>query len=266
MATLTGAYVVNGLSQEESAEFEQHLAACADCAQEVRELRETVAKLGAAAATAPPEELKQRVLDEVARTRQQPPRVDEPSTDGPTAESRPTDGASTTNVRALRPRMRQWGMRLAVAAAVVGVALATAFGGFAWHAQQQVADLTERMERADTGGVEMAQLLQASDANIVQGSTGESSATSVVSREDGRAMFLSSDMPKPPPDRAYQLWFMDDEGATSAGMYTPGGGDEVDSVTASMPADASQMAVTVEPASGSEQPTTDPIMVMDMPA
>lgn len=39
--TLTGAYALGALSEQESAEFAGHLAQCQACTQEVRELRET---------------------------------------------------------------------------------------------------------------------------------------------------------------------------------------------------------------------------------
>jgi anti-sigma factor RsiW len=75
MHTLTGAFAVNALSEHERAQFPRHLAECESCSQEVRELRATAARLGAAVAEDPPAGLKQRVLAEIHVTRQQPPNV-----------------------------------------------------------------------------------------------------------------------------------------------------------------------------------------------
>ena len=51
--TLTGAYAAHALSDGERLAFERHLAACPACAQEVRELTETAARLGTAVAARP---------------------------------------------------------------------------------------------------------------------------------------------------------------------------------------------------------------------
>lgn len=42
---LTGAYVLDAVSDVEHAEFERHLTRCETCAQEVAELRETATRL-----------------------------------------------------------------------------------------------------------------------------------------------------------------------------------------------------------------------------
>ena len=46
--TLTGAYALHALPEDERVAFERHLGACEACAQEVRELSATAARLGLA--------------------------------------------------------------------------------------------------------------------------------------------------------------------------------------------------------------------------
>jgi anti-sigma factor RsiW len=69
---LTGAYAAQALADTERVSFERHLDACPGCAQEVRELAETTARLGAAVATAPPPGLWDRVRAEALATGQVP--------------------------------------------------------------------------------------------------------------------------------------------------------------------------------------------------
>ena len=71
-----GAYALDALPADERAAFEAHLDRCADCRAEVRELQATAARLGSTQAVAPPPQLRERVLAEVARTRQDAPVVD----------------------------------------------------------------------------------------------------------------------------------------------------------------------------------------------
>jgi anti-sigma-K factor RskA len=72
--TLTGAYVLHAVSDTERVAFERHLTECAACAQEVRELRETAARLGRSTAATPPPHLRHAVLARVHTEHQTRPR------------------------------------------------------------------------------------------------------------------------------------------------------------------------------------------------
>src|SRR5215469_12005333 len=71
--TLAGAYAVDAVDQRDQARFEQHLAGCESCRQEVRGLREAAAALAAVTAVVPPTALRDATLQAVAQTRQLPP-------------------------------------------------------------------------------------------------------------------------------------------------------------------------------------------------
>ena len=71
---LSGAYAVDALDDIERAQFEQHLAACADCRAEVASLRETAALLAETARTTPPAALRDAVLAGITQIRPLPPR------------------------------------------------------------------------------------------------------------------------------------------------------------------------------------------------
>src|SRR5690242_11984655 len=73
--TLSGAYALDALSEEEAAEFREHLRRCQACRDEVRELQDAAARMGAAEAVTPPPALRARVLAAAERTPQQPPVV-----------------------------------------------------------------------------------------------------------------------------------------------------------------------------------------------
>ena len=70
---LTGAYAVDALTGDELDDFEQHLKQCPSCAEEVRGLRETAARLGIATSIVPPPAMRRRVLEAASRTRQLAP-------------------------------------------------------------------------------------------------------------------------------------------------------------------------------------------------
>jgi len=94
--SLVAPYALDALDLHEEREFEEHLATCESCRQELARLRETAASLAyAAPGPAPPLALKERILDQA--------RADRP------------------NVVSL-PRRRSWTAPLAAAAAVAAAA------------------------------------------------------------------------------------------------------------------------------------------------
>lgn len=247
MSTLTGAYAVNALPEDERREFEDHLAGCPDCTEEVRELRETAARLGAALAATPPEELKQRVLDEVLRTRQLPP-----VTDGDHRRDR-------------GPRRRRLGTRLAAVAAAAGIVLAAAFGAVALRSQDEMHEAQRQMAAAEQRHAEMSAIMAAPDAKM-QSTGGQAlNGTAVMSKDMGKTVFLGSAQRVPPPSHVYQLWFIGNYGYRSAGVLAADGGGQMQPVVAPLPAGTAGMGVTVEPTGGSPQPTTDPVLKMTTP-
>ena len=76
---LTGAYATHSLPNSEEPSFEQHLVECAACRTEVQELEATAARMGSSLTGAAPYGMRARVLAEVGRTRQLPPREPAPA-------------------------------------------------------------------------------------------------------------------------------------------------------------------------------------------
>ena len=78
---LSGAYAIDALDDLERAQFERHLADCADCRAEVASLQEASALVGETSAMTPPPQLRERVLASIGTVRPLPPVVTEISRD-----------------------------------------------------------------------------------------------------------------------------------------------------------------------------------------
>jgi anti-sigma-K factor RskA len=231
--TLTGAYVINALSEHERAAFERHMTECVACAEEVAELHETAARLGAAADAAPPSGLKRRVLAEVAQTRQLSPARD---------------------VQPPIVRARRWPTWVAGFAAAASIAVAVVLGVDAAQTNQR---LTDELAQVRASNAELGELLAAPDARVASGQAATGGAgIVVVSRSQNKAIFLADGLPALPSDRTYQLWLIGPDGARSGGLLGPADGP----VLARDVSDLQQVALTVEPAGGSPQGTTPPIL------
>lgn len=234
--TLTGAYALDALDADERSSFEAHLAECDTCAAEVRGLRATGAVLGMAVSRPPSEAFRRRLMSRVRSTRQQPPLAGSES------------GVVLPLLRRARTTSRAL---LAVAAALV--VIAGSLGAVAVSAQQRA----QQMEQAAS---EVASVLAAPDVKTMTG-TGQqgSSARVMTSRAKASAVFVGQNLPDVGSDHALQLWVLGDGNPRSVGVISSKAPIVAHGVKPGV-----RLGVTVEPAGGSEQPTTAPIMQMDV--
>jgi Anti-sigma-K factor rskA/Putative zinc-finger len=245
--TLTGAYAADALSETERLAFERHLDACPACAQEVRELAETAARLGSVVAVPPPAALWERVRAEAAATRQLRPVV------GPTPLS--GRGRALAGGRGAR---RRFPPLLAAAAALLVAAISVTALNLGLPGQGGGSEGPEDL---------VAAVLAAPDARRVDakpGATGQ--ATVVVSRQRGQAVFEASGLPEVPAARTYQLWVVDRSGPRPAGLVEAGGGGRVTRLLDGRVTGSEQVAMTVERRGGADRPTSEPVMVVDLQA
>lgn len=224
--TLSGAYAIDALSPEEAEEFRTHLSACQVCRDEVRELREAAAKMGASEALVPPPALRARVLEAASRQPQQPPRV-----------------------RSLAERRRRWQPRLLVAAAVAVLVAAVGVG----------VAVTQRPEQPPVSTA-VTRVFDAPDAHQATVGTSNGGKVKVATSPRLNEMAVDTDaLPKLGSDQVYQIWAVHDGAMTSAAVLSnPGSGAAME-----MPKPGTQVAITIEPAGGSSQPTSKPIVTVD---
>jgi anti-sigma-K factor RskA len=234
---LTGAYAVDALTGDELAEFERHLEQCAACAEEVRGLRETAARLGMATAIEPPSWMREQVLAAAGRVRQLPPSGVRPLTaDGPRRR------------RHLSRRLPRPIAVTAMAAAIVALAVL------------QVGT-RHQLQRAQANNQTIASVLSASDARVeLSSSTVGGTVTAVISPHDREAVITAAGMPTPSDARVYQLWVISPAGARSVGLLPGSSARAASPVLADDVQPGDQLAVTIEPAGGTKQPTTIPIV------
>jgi anti-sigma-K factor RskA len=232
---LLGAWALDAVDDVERAAVERAIREDPELAEEARALRETAALLAVGEAAAPPAGVRDNVLTTIAQTEQE----------DPVPRTRPDRAGAAPAARGGHGRGR-WIVAAAVLlATAIPTGLAVQQAQRAQHAEEQVTSLAEALTRPD------ARVLRAD----VEGG---GRAVAVVTDDD--TIFSAQGLPALTDDRAYQLWVIDEGSPSSAGVL-PADEGSVSAEVGQLP-DGAVLALTVEPAGGSAQPTTTPILTL----
>jgi anti-sigma-K factor RskA len=228
---LAAAYALDALDARERAAFEAHYPSCDVCRADVLDFRSTLAVVAEAEAMAPPPELRRRVLDEIAQTRQLSPHLP----------------ASVTDLAERRRRYRR--TITTVVAAAVAAGLFTA-GALVVDGGDSPAYATE-----------LAKVFDHSDARLVT-LDGDGGARVRVAWSGGaeRAVLLADDLPEAPDGMAYELWLIDESGPVPMNVLDDADGGEIRDaivIDGDSGREPTAWGITLEPAIGSAAPTGD---------
>jgi len=239
---LSGPYALDALEAEsERGRFDRHLSRCPSCAAEVRGFREVATALAFAAATEPPPGLRDQVLAAAARTSQLPPEV--------SPQARPRRTRSWTG----------WVPWLSGVVAVASIAVAVFFGLAQAHTQQE-------LDQARAQAQAISLLLSSPQVTLLSKSTTKGGvATVVLAAERHQLVVITNGLPALPGGKVYQLWLISKAKTVSAGLLPPAQAGRTPAVLASGVVKGDTLGLTVEPAPGSAQPTTTPILALPLP-
>ncbi|WP_413759297.1 anti-sigma factor domain-containing protein [Streptomyces sp. MMBL 11-3] len=241
--SLTGAYTLHALDDDECELLEIHLRDCRPCHDEVAGFTATAVKLAAATTATAPPAMKQHVLSKLNTIRQvTPPHLLQPR----------------TNIMLCRQLSR-----FALVACLAGVSLLGIGTVWQYHrADAAVAAARQTAHESD----QLAAVLGAYDAVSRRVSLQNAAqATVVVSRSRNQAVLIAADIPGPPPGKVYQLWYGVGESMRSAGLMDARRATQAVMLAGSANA-AFAVGVTVEPAGGSVHPTSAPLALLALTA
>jgi anti-sigma-K factor RskA len=235
---LAAGYALGALSPEETRAFETALAGSPELQREVAGFRELSALLALEEARPPAAELKQRLRERIRATK-----------------SLPLPGAPSQPPR----RFAAMALGLGLAASLVlaaGLYLKTR------SLSGTLADLEQRLAARETT---LNALLEPAVQLTTLTASGEAApVVQVFWNRAAHSLVLHTFRLKPAPTgRAYQLWLLPKGGKPIASAVfdtEPGGHQLVQGISVPVDQDISGFALTVEPAGGSPQPTTTPIV------
>jgi anti-sigma-K factor RskA len=247
---LAGVYALDALEDgAEQRRFARHLRRCEACAEEVRGFRDVATALAFAAAAEPPPELHDRVMAAVGRTRQLPPAIARRRWHGWLPWTPPS----------------VWLPRLATVTAAIAIAAVAALSIALSGSNQQ-------LNSARARGQAIAAVLAAPDVRTVTGPvTTGGMATVLLSAGKHELIVSTSGLAALPAGKAYQLWLIgpsstSETAVRSAGLLPPAVAGLTTPVLASGLVAGDKLGMTVEPAGGTDQPTSTPVLLLSLPA
>jgi anti-sigma-K factor RskA len=146
----------------------------------------------------------------------------------------------------------------------LGAAAVLLVGLLSWNVllQGDVQELRGQVEAAR--GARSANEVQQTREIALGGTWAEQGARAeVTALKDDRAILVVEDMPSMPDDRTGQVWVIRDEKPEPSGLLEPSGNMAATAITTNLRG-ADAIAVTVEPAGGSDEPTSDPVLVQEL--
>lgn len=235
---LKDAYVLGALPEDERAAFEAYLASRPERQAEIDDLVGVAGLLALAPPEQdPPAELRRRLMGVVS--------------------------SESTRPRAARRRTASsWlGRFTGLRTVALGVAALLVVGLFSWNVllQGDVRNLRGEVEEARTAGeAREPREIELGGTWAEQGASAE-----VTALRDDRAIIVVEDMPPLPDDRTGQVWVINDDVPEPSGLLDSSGNMAATAITTPL-GEADAIAVTVEPAGGSDEPTTDPVLVKEL--
>jgi anti-sigma-K factor RskA len=244
---LKDAYVLGALPEEERLSFEDYLAAHPERQAEIDELGAVAGLLAFYPQEQEPSlELRSRVM-EVVEAEAEPRRVSGRSTFGRVGDFLSIRNIALGAAALLVIGLLSWNVILQGQVEVLQ--------GQVEDAQGQVQDLQAQVEEAQE---------QQNPTIELEGSWADQGANAqVLSINKNQAILVAKDMPSVPEDQTCEIWVISNDVPKPSGLFQPDPNMTAAPITNSI-TNADVIAVTVEPAGGSEQPTSDPVLLAKM--
>lgn len=225
---LKEAYALGALAEEERREMEGYLTLHPELRSEVEEL----GSLANTLAFSVPEH--------------------EPSAEVRRNLMRIVDSESSVEQAAAPPilqRLRGY-LTLRVLAPATLAIITVALLGWNVLLQGEIQDLQGQLQERRTFAMEGTGAASETDARIVELASDE-------------AIVMADGMPVPPEGKTMQIWVIQDGTPQPAGTFQPGGDTVAVPISNSLN-EGDTVAITLEPAGGSDQPTSEPVLQADI--
>jgi len=229
-------YFNGHLTQTEREEFEQHLATCPECQEELMELQDLLGDVALVSEQAsPPPEMKKRILDNVF--------AEEVKSDKATVTPITIKKEDETPIRKNTASAKPWLTTMLAASLLLSL---VGNGYLMMQNDEGTESVTEELKQPDN-----VVTLQPSDA------AGSGFAALFQQEQALSVMIQTQDLPELNGNEVYQVWLLKDGAPIPAGDFTiddQGKGYVFHNIDQTTAEDWDTIAITLEPQSGNELP------------
>lgn len=281
--TLLSAYALDALDAGEVGSFEEHIADCDECRDELDDLLRVCSTIALSVdPIEPPAELRDRILDVARSTPQESTFARAEVKDSRAPEdtnadvnNRPSTNESRGHVVEFASRKNTSSPAVRFFAIAASIACVVALAGLfvVWNrAKQNESQLAEKNRRMQerirevenqlAKERELSSAFASPNARVAELSGTETApkatAKFAVDRTSGRAMLMAYNLPIPPPDKEYQLWYIEGGKPSSCGVFKidSKGNGKLEGVVPKEGMNAAVFAITLEPMGGVSAPTS----------
>ncbi|WP_010198862.1 anti-sigma factor [Bacillus sp. m3-13] len=229
-------YFNGHLTQTEREEFEQHLATCPECQEELMELQDLLGDVALVSEQAsPPPEMKNRILDNVF--------AENVNSEGNIVTPIPSNNETKTLVAKEAPKSKPWLTTLLAASLLLSL----------------IGNGYLMMQNAEGNDLAAEELKQPDNVVTLQPSDVASSGFAALFQQEQAlsVMIQTQNLPELSGNEVYQVWLLKDGAPIPAGDFTidnQGKGYVFHNIEQTALEDWDTIAITLEPQSGNELP------------
>jgi hypothetical protein len=159
---------------------------------------------------------------------------------------------------------RQRWVPIVSAAAALAIFAGVGVGGWVIGQNSSQDQMKQELAQAEAQQDAMLAIMSSPDAKIATTPLSDGGSVTVASSgKANKAAVMVNGMPPAPEGKTYELWFISAAGAVPAGLMDSARAPAMQVLNGEL-GGATHVGITVEPAGGSEKPTTTPILVQEI--
>jgi hypothetical protein len=254
LCELVELYVINGLSEGEQEEFENHLQSCEHCQEQVQELQSIVNLIPLASDPVElPQGMKERIMNNVL--------MEDGQEMNQHQQGQPTPERNSMTDFNKKKNNKQLNWRRMITSGLTAAVVLLSF--YSIQLNKEINDLELQVGQAETHLDQPMQLNEVVSLSPMGDLVAQGLATIIIDSKGTHLLVQAQNLPELENTEAFQVWLLKDGVPFNAGTFLTEKGSGALYYTFE-PADYDQVAITLEPDSKGNQPRGDIVLAASL--